>query len=116
MTVGKGLAISVLALRYLPFAALTVLAGVGFGWRVPIALALSLAAFWLRLRVDARWPKTLYPNRLFVAVDLVVSGMVGGIVAGLIFAGVVTLFGSAVGVASSLSSIPLATKNAAGER
>jgi|SRR3954447_137528 hypothetical protein len=110
------LAISALALRYLSFAALIVLAAVGFGWRVPVAFALSVAAFWLRLRVDARWPKRLYPNRLFVAADLLASGLIGGIVAGLIFGGVVTLLGSAIGVASSLSSIPLATKNADGER
>src|SRR4051812_41297408 len=110
------LAISALALRYLSFAALIALTGVGFGWRVPAAFALSVAAFWLRLRVDARWPKKLLPNRLFVAVDLLVSGLVGGIVAGLTFGGVVTLLGSAIGVASSLSSIPLATKNADGER
>src|SRR3954447_787779 len=113
---GKRVAMSMLALRYLSFAALIVVAGVGFGWRIPAALALSVAAFGLRLRVDARWPKSLYPNKLFVAVDLLVSGMVGGIVAGLILGGVATLLGAAVGVASSLSSIPLATKNADGER
>jgi hypothetical protein len=109
-------AISVLALRYLSFAALIVLAGVAFGWRVPVALALSVAALSSRLRVDARWPKRLYPNRLFVAMDLLVSGLVGGVATGLIFGGVGALLGSAIGVASSLSSIPLATKNADGER
>src|SRR3954454_5138512 len=113
---GQRVAMSMLALRYLSFAAVIVLSGVGVGWRIPAAPALSVAAFWLRLRVDARWPKSLYPNKLFVAVDLLVSGMVGPLVAGLILGGVVTSFGAAVGVASSLSSIPRATKNADGER
>jgi len=106
---------SMLALRYLSFAALIVLTGIGFGWRVPAALALSVAAFGLRLRVDARWPKSLYPNKLFVAVDLLVGGVVGGIVAGLILGGVVTLFGAAVGAPPPPPPTPPGTKNADGE-
>ena len=112
----KRFAGSMLAFRYLSFAALIVLAGVGFGWRIPVAFALLLAALWLRLHVDTRWPKGLYPSKLYVALDLLVSGVVGGIVAGLIFGGAVTLIGSALGVAISLSSIPLAIKNTEGDR
>src|SRR5205809_6448493 len=113
---GKRVAMSMLALRYLSFVALVVLAGIGFGWRVPAALALSVAAFGLRLRIDARWPKSLYPNKPFVAVDLLVSGMIAGIVEGLALGGAVTLFGAADGHATALSAIPLAAKNADGER
>ena len=110
------LAVLMLALRYLSFAALVVLVGVGFGWRIPAALALVMAALWLRLHVDTRWPKSIYPNKLYVALDLLVSGIVGGVVAGLIFGGALTIMGSAFGVVISVSSIPLATKNTVGDR
>jgi uncharacterized membrane protein YedE/YeeE len=112
----KTLAFSMLALRYLSFAALIVLAGVGFGWRIPVAFALFMAAFWLRLHVDTRWPKSLYPNKLFVAFDLLASGIVGGLVAGLLFGGAVTFVGWMFGVVAALASIPLSTKNAEGDR
>jgi hypothetical protein len=105
-----------LALRYVSLAALAVLAGVGFGWRIPVAVALATAALGLRLRVDTRWPKSLYPNKLFVALDLLASGIVGGVIGGLIFGDAVTFLGFAFGVASSLASIPLSTKNVEGKR
>ena len=105
-----------LALRYLAFAALIVSAGVAFGWRVPVAVGLLLPAVWLRIRVDTRWPKGLHPNKLLVTLDLLGSGILGGIIGGLLFGGAFALLGGAAGVAFSLATIPLSTKNANGVR
>jgi hypothetical protein len=105
-----------LALRYLAFAALIALAGVAFGWRVPVAVGLLLSALWLRIRIDTRWPKGLHPNKLVVTLDLLVSGILGGIIGGLLFGGAFALLGCAMGLAISLGTLPLSTKNADGVR
>jgi hypothetical protein len=105
-----------LALRYSAFAALMLLAGVAFGWKAPIAVALVIAALVLRVRIETRWPKRLYPNRVVVALDLTVSGLVGGIIGGLAFGGVGAIIGFAMGFAASLGSIPLSTRDAKGNR
>jgi hypothetical protein len=105
-----------LALRYLAFAALIALAGVAFGWRVPVAFGLLLAAFWLRIRIDTRWPKGLHPNKLVVMSDLLASGILGAIIGGLLFGGPFALIGCAMGVAIALATVPLSTKSAEGVR
>jgi hypothetical protein len=112
----KTVVASMLALPYVLMVALVVVAGFAFGWRIPIAVALFVFAFWLRVRVDTRWPKSLRPNQLFVALDLFVSGMVGAIVAGLLFGGVFTLLGFVFGAMTAISSIPLSTKSQQGGR
>ncbi|MDP9225008.1 MAG: hypothetical protein M3P18_14410 [Actinomycetota bacterium] len=116
MKAQERLAAFTLALRYLAFAALIALAGVAFGWRVPVAVGLLLAALWLRIRIDTRWPKGLHPNKLVVTLDLLASGILGAIIGGLLFGGAFGLLGCAMGVAISLATLPLSTKNADGVR
>jgi hypothetical protein len=116
MKAQERVAVFVLALRYLTFAALLALAGVAFGWKVPVGVGLLLATLWLRIRIDTRWPKGLHPSKLVVTLDVLASGILGGILGGLLFGGAVGLIGCALGVAISLATIPLSTKNAEGAR
>ena len=112
----KAREIALVALLYLPLIGLAALSGFGFGWRVPVGVALFLALFYVRLKTDLRWPYGLYPNRFRVALDLLGSAVIGALAGAALFGGLGGIFGFAVAVIWTLGAIPVTTKNAQGAR
>ena len=101
---------------WLPLAAVVVLAGIAFGWRIPAAIGGFYVLLFLPLKIDlsrrrgaSRW---LRHDKSLAAVMAVVGGILGAA----IFGGPGFVFGATAGLVFGISAfIPLSIKNENGE-
>jgi hypothetical protein len=108
--------IALLALMYLPLVAVVTVVGFAFGWQAPVGVVLVFVLFYVRVDADLRWPYSLYASRLRVALDLLVSAVIGSLSGALLFGGLGGIFGFAIAVIWMIGALPVTTKNAHGAR
>ena len=104
----------VLAMKYAPFVALSVLLAVTVSWKIPVAVALGFAVLFFRVRRTGSTP-TAKPATRTIA-ELLLIGVLAAMVGGLLFGGLGVIFGFAFGFVLRLSEIPLTPRHADPQR
>jgi hypothetical protein len=89
---------------YLPFAAVLALVGYAFTWKIPLAFALLIGFLLLRLRSN---PSRRAAGRARTIIELFACAFLVAVFAGVLFGGVGTLIGFAVGFSLRLGEIPI---------
>ena len=98
----RALAIAVLVMVYLPLVAVIIVAGVIWGWRVPVVFAVVLGAMLGR----GRWPSSP-GGRVKSATEFVAFALFGGVIGGLLFGGVGAILGAPLGFVFRLAEVPI---------
>jgi hypothetical protein len=101
----SGLAIAVTVMSYVPVVAALALVGYMLGWRIPLALLLTLAVLLYRgRRLGGR---AIAMGRARTACELLAFALIGALVGGALFGDLGVLFGLVVGFVGRLSEIPV---------
>ena len=94
----------ILIAMYLPLAAVLALVGYAFTWKIPLAFALFMGFMVLRFRLN---PSRAPLGRARTIIELFACALLGALFAGVLFGGVGTLIGFAVGFSLRLGEIPI---------
>ena len=95
-------------MKYLPFVALAVLLGYGFGWQVPAVIALVMAILIHRGRRTGFQPHA--EGSLRTLAELFGFALLGSIVGGTFFGGLGAIFGFVGGLIVRLMEIPITVR------
>jgi LytS/YehU family sensor histidine kinase len=90
----------VLCMGWLPLVALGVLAGIFFGWRVPVALAL-----WNGVMFARRKQSSTEVGKLRATAEFVGLALLGAVVGGLLFGGIGVIVGLVLGFTMRLGEM-----------
>ena len=93
-------------MKHAPFVALAILLVVTVSWKIPVALAVGYAVLFYRVRRSS--PATRATRTI---AELLLTGVIGAVVAGLLFGGLGVIFGFAFGFVLRLAEVPLAPRH-----
>lgn len=94
----------ILIVMYLPLAAVLALVGYAFTWKIPLAFVLLMGFMVLRFRLN---PSRTATGRARTIIELFACALLGAVLAGVLFGGVGTLMGFAIGFSLRLGEIPI---------